>query len=135
MVVTVGGQHAIFLLAFLLADQGGQVVTTAPLFPLARNVYEAVGADVRVVPLTFDNGYQLSADDVARAHPDTKLVSLATPQNPSGVADLAETFREISPAMAAICPDAYLMVDETYRSASYGEDPIAETALSLGPRW
>ena len=136
VVITVGGMHAIFLLAYLVADHGGQVVTTAPLFPLARNCYESVGADVRVIPLTFDDGYRLSAEDV-RAHltPDTKLVSLATPQNPSGVAlEPAAVLEEIAAAMAEICPDAYLMVDETYRTAAYGDDPIAETAVHLGPK-
>ncbi|MET7282149.1 pyridoxal phosphate-dependent aminotransferase [Kribbella sp. NPDC005582] len=134
VVVTIGGQHAIFLLAYLTADHG-QVVTTAPLFPAARNVSEAVGAEVRVVPLTFDNGYRLQAADVvAQLTPDTNLVSLASPQNPSGVAIPLEVFREIYEAMATICPAAYLLVDDTYRTASYGDDPIAESALSLGDK-
>jgi aspartate/methionine/tyrosine aminotransferase len=135
VVVTVGGMHAIFLLAYLLADHGGEVVTTAPLFPLTRNAYESVGADVRVIPLTFDDGYRLTADAVReRLTPQTKLVSLATPQNPSGVAVPRETLREIVAAMNEICPDAYLMVDETYRTATYGDDPVAETAVHLGAK-
>jgi len=135
VVITVGGMHAIFLLAYLVADHGGQVVTTAPLFPLARNSYESVGADVRVIPLRFDDGYQVSAEDVrAYLTPETKLVSLATPQNPSGVAVSRETLGQIAASMAEICPDAYLMVDETYRTAAYGDDPIAETAVHLGPK-
>jgi len=135
VVITIGGMHAIFLLAYLLADHGGQVVTTAPLFPLTRNAYESVGADVRVVPLTFDDGYRLSSDAV-REHltPDTKLVSLTTPQNPSGVAVKPVVLKEIVAAMAEICPDAYLMVDETYRIAAYGDDPVAETVVDLGPK-
>ena len=135
VVITVGGMHAIFLLAYLVADRGGQVVTTQPLFPSTRNAYESVGADVRVIPLTFDDGYRLTADAVReRLTPATKLVSLTTPQNPSGVAVPPETLREIVAAMAEICPDAYLMVDETYRTASYGDDPVAETAVGLGPK-
>ena len=135
VVITVGGMHAIFLLAYLLADHGGQVVTTAPLFPLTRNAFESVGADVRVVPLTFDDGYRLTASDVrAQLTADTKLVSLATPQNPSGVAVPRRTLEEIVAAMTEICPGAYLMVDETYRTAAYGDDPVAETAAQLGPK-
>lgn len=135
VVTTVGGMHAIFLLAYLVAEGGGQVVTTAPLFPLARNSYESVGADVRVIPLSFDDGYQLTVDHVrAQLTPETKLVSLATPQNPSGVEVSPETLRQIVAVMSEICPDAYLMVDETYRTAAYGDDPIAETAVHLGPK-
>ncbi|TCO47566.1 hypothetical protein EV646_105119 [Kribbella antiqua] len=132
VVITVGGMHAIFLLAYLV---GGQVVTTAPLFPLARNCYESIGADVLVIPLSFDDGYQLTADAVrACLTPETKLVSLATPQNPSGVSTPRETLQEIVDAMSEVCPDAYLMVDETYRTAAYGDDPVAETAVHLGPK-
>jgi hypothetical protein len=135
VVITVGGMHAIFLLAFLLADRGGQVVTTAPLFPLARNAYESVGADVRVIPVSFDGGYGLTAADVrAQLTSETRLVSLATPQNPSGVAVAPSTLREIVAAMEEVCPDAYLMVDETYRTAAYGDDPVADTAVHLGPK-
>ncbi|TDD29127.1 pyridoxal phosphate-dependent aminotransferase [Kribbella turkmenica] len=135
VVVTVGGMHAIFLLAYLVPDGNGQVVTTAPLFPLARNCFDTVGADVRVIPLSFDDGYQLTADAVrAQLTPETKLVSLATPQNPSGVAIPASTLRDIVDVMNDVCPDAYLMVDETYRTAAYGDDPIADTAVRLGPK-
>ncbi|NIK54852.1 pyridoxal phosphate-dependent aminotransferase [Kribbella shirazensis] len=135
VVVTVGGMHGIFLLAYLLADRGGQVVTTAPEFPMTRNAFETVGASVRVIPLSFDEGYRLTADAVrAQLTSETRLVSLATPQNPSGVAVPRETLQEIANAMTEVCPEAYLMVDETYRTASYGDDPVADTALSLGPR-
>lgn len=135
LVITVGGMHAIFLLAYLIAEGGGEVVTTAPLFPLARNAYESVGADVRVIPLSFDGGYRLTADDVrAELTPETKLVSLATPQNPSGVAVSPETLREVVAVMAEVCPDAYLMVDETYRTAAYGDEPVAGTAIGLGAK-
>ncbi|NUR95608.1 MAG: pyridoxal phosphate-dependent aminotransferase [Kribbellaceae bacterium] len=132
VVVTVGGMHGIFLLAYLLA---GEVVTTAPEFPMTRSAFETVGASVRVVPVGFDDGYRVTAEAVrAQLTSETKLVSLATPQNPSGVAVPLPVLREIVAAMEEVCPDAYLMVDETYRTAAYGEEPVAETALVLGPR-
>src|SRR5258708_40244708 len=37
VVVTVGGMHALFLIAFILCDRGDEPVPTAPWFPLARN--------------------------------------------------------------------------------------------------
>jgi aspartate/methionine/tyrosine aminotransferase len=134
VVVTVGGMHGIFLLAYLLAERG-EVVTTAPEFPMTRSAFETVGASVRVVPVSFDDGYQVRADAVrAQLTPETKLVSLATPQNPSGVAVPLPVLREIVEAMDEICPDAYLLVDETYRLATYGSDEAVETAVGLGAR-
>ncbi|HEY3509806.1 pyridoxal phosphate-dependent aminotransferase [Kribbella sp. NPDC051137] len=134
VVVTVGGMHGIFLLAYLLAERG-EVVTTAPEFPMTRSAFETVGASVRVIPVGFDDGYQVRAEAVrAQLTPETKLVSLATPQNPSGVAVPLSVLREIVAAMDEICPDAYLLVDETYRVATYGDDEVAGTAVGLGPR-
>ncbi len=57
VVVTAGGMHALFLLAFNLCDRGDEAVTTAPLFPLARTALEAVGACIRTVRVTFEARY------------------------------------------------------------------------------
>src|SRR5712691_10868795 len=96
VVVTVGGMHAVFLVAFALCDRGDEAVTVSPMFPLARNALDAVGANTRTVALSFDRGYQLDAADVARHLSErTKLVSLASPQNPSGVATPPKVVRDI----------------------------------------
>jgi aspartate/methionine/tyrosine aminotransferase len=135
VVVTVGGMHALFLLAFILCERGDEAVTTAPLFPLARNALEAVGARLSILPLAFDRGYRPDLAELrALLSPKTRLVSLASPQNPSGVALPPEMLRAILALMAEICPAAYLLVDETYRDAAYGDDPLAPTAVTLGPR-
>ncbi len=135
VVVTVGGMHALFLIAFILCDRGDEAVTTSPLFPLARNALDVVGAKVRTVMLSFDRGYQPDLADLrGQLSKKTKLVSLASPQNPSGVALPAQTLRGILAAMDDICPQAFLLVDETYREAAYGDDPVAATAVTLSPK-
>ena len=135
VVVTVGGMHALFLLAFILCERGDEAVTTAPLFPLARNVLEAVGARLSILPLAFDRGYRPYLGELrALLSPKTRLVSLASPQNPSGVALPRDMLRAILALMTEICPAAPLLVDETYRDAAYGDDPVAPTAVMLDPR-
>jgi DNA-binding transcriptional MocR family regulator len=32
------------------------------------------------------------------------------------------------------CPEAYLLVDETYREAAYGDDPVAGSVAALSPK-
>lgn len=133
VVVTAGGMHALFLLAFVLCQRGDEAVIAEPCFPLARNALAAVGADLRVLRLSFDDGYRLEPRALRTLlSPHTRLVCLASPQNPSGVAVSSSALRETLGLMAEICPDAYLLVDETYREAAYADDPVAETALTLG---
>jgi aspartate/methionine/tyrosine aminotransferase len=135
VVVTAGGMHALFLLAFILCDRGGEAVTTAPLFPLARTALEAVGAHVRTVRLDFERRYQPDLADIRAALSErTKLVSLASPQNPSGVAIPSETIGAILRMMREQCPHAFLLVDETYREAAYGDNSIAPSLVALGPK-
>jgi aspartate/methionine/tyrosine aminotransferase len=135
IVITVGGMHALFLLAFVLCDRGDEAVATAPLFILARTALEAVGARIRTVTLRFERGYQPDPADIRAALSErTKLVSLASPQNPSGTAIPPETMIEVLGAMREICPKAYLLIDETYREAVYGDDPAVPSAIRLDPK-
>lgn len=135
VVITVGGMHALFLVAFILCRAGDEVVTTAPLFPNARAAMVAVGAEVRDLRLSFETGYRLDLEALRGAlSAKTRLVSLASPQNPSGVALSPETLRAVLAVMAEVCPDAYLLIDETYREAVYGEAAAASSAVALAPR-
>ncbi len=135
VVITVGGMHALFLTAYILCKPGDTVVTTTPQFPLARNVLDVVGADVRTLPLSFDAGYRLDPDDLAGLLDETtRLVSLTSPQNPSGVALPPQTVQAVIASMQERCPNAFLLVDETYREAAYGDDRVAPSALASGVR-
>ena len=136
VVVTVGSLHALFLIAFILCGQGDEAVTTSSSFPLARNALEVVaGKNLRTVTTSFDRGYRLDMDEFRAALSlRTRLVNLASPQNPSGVAFAEPVLREVLAAMEARCPLAYLLLDETYREAAYGTDPIAPSRIGLGPR-
>ena len=135
VIVTVGSMHALFLLAFVLCDPNDEAVIAAPCFPLARNALQAVGARLQVLQLSFDDSYRLDARALrGLLSSRTKLVSLASPQNPSGVAISGPVIREVLEAMSQICPHAYLLMDETYREAAYGADRVADSALAFSSR-
>ncbi len=135
VVITVGGMHALFLTAFATCRPGTSVVVPSPVFPNAVNAIRSVGAAVSTIPLTFDTGYEVDpAAFRAALRPDTTLVYLASPQNPSGVAlsDIAVT--GVLEAIEAVCPEAFLLIDETYREAVYGDDPVAPSFVHRSPR-
>lgn len=135
VVITVGGMHGLFLAAMILCEPGDEAVTTSPLFPNSRAALASVGAAIKTVPLSFEDGYRLQLDAVrAQLTARTRLVSLASPQNPSGVVTPRQTIRDIALLMADICPEAFLIIDETYREAVYGDNAIAPSAVTLGPR-
>jgi aspartate/methionine/tyrosine aminotransferase len=135
VVLTIGSMHALFLIAFIVCS-GSEAVAVAPMFPPARNVLDVVGAKVRVLPVTFDHAYR---PDLAALRglltPQTRLVSLASPQNPSGVTIAQQDLRALLAMIEEICPDAHLLVDETYRLAAFGDDDaVGPSALALSPK-
>ncbi len=132
VVITAGSLQALFLLAIVLCERGDEVVLATPAFPPTRAAFEAVGASIRPLHLSFDRGYRLDVNEFAPLlSAKTKLVILASPQNPSGVAVPHETLREIAALMQDRCPRAFLIVDDVYREAAFGDDPVAPSALGL----
>lgn len=135
VVLTIGSVQAISLTAFILCNAGDDAVLVTPVFPPSRASLQAVGANVREVRLSFDHGYALDVSQLEAALTQrTKLVSIASPQNPSGVAIPLATLRAVLDLMRERCPSAHLLVDETYREAAFGSDPVAQSALTLGER-
>jgi aspartate/methionine/tyrosine aminotransferase len=135
VVVTVGGMQALSLTAAILCDPGDEVVLAAPLFPNTRTAIQATGAEIKTVPLSFDDGYRLDLDAFrAQLSRKTRLVCLCSPQNPSGVVIPTETIWKIAVMLQQSGADAYLLVDETYRQAVSGDDAIAPSAVTISTR-
>lgn len=135
VLVTPGAAAAMFLLAFVLCEPGGHAVITTPCFPHARTGLDAAGFRVTPVALRFDDGYRLDVAALAAAlTPETRLVSLASPQNPSGIRLPERDLRLLLDRIDAVAPGAILLLDETYRETVFGADPVPPSAARLAPR-
>jgi aspartate/methionine/tyrosine aminotransferase len=133
VLVTTGASGAMFLTALAVSD--GDIVLTTPCFPPARTVPAALGLRAVVVPLSFSDGYRLRLDAIADAlGPRTRLVSLASPQNPSGVRFTESEIRDLLALIDERAPDAVLMLDETYRQTAFGDDKVPLSMAGLHPR-
>jgi aspartate/methionine/tyrosine aminotransferase len=133
VVTTIGGMHALFLTAYILCGRGEDAIIVTPVFPPARDALVSVGANLKTLRLSFDDSYRLDpARLTALLSPATRLVSLASPQNPSGVAVPHAALTTVLSAMAARCPEAFLLVDETYRHAVYGDGAPGPSVAQLG---
>jgi aspartate/methionine/tyrosine aminotransferase len=135
VLTTQGTALGLFLLAFEVCRAGDEAVLATPCFPLSRDSLLGAGVTVREVKLSFENGYRLDLAQVeACLTSRTKLVSIASPQNPSGVRMLRADIEKLLELMDRLSPDALLFVDETYREASFGDDPMVESFAGLDPR-
>jgi aspartate/methionine/tyrosine aminotransferase len=122
---TCGTQEANFVTLAALLGEHAVVVT--PTYGSLHAVPEAFG-EVTRVELGADDGWRLDPDRIADAiRPDTAVVVLNNPNNPTGRVhppDVARTVYEI-------CADAgiYLLSDEVYRPLVDGDAPPPVASL------
>jgi len=135
VITTQGTALGLFLLAFECCRPGDEAVLVTPCFPPSRDCLLGAGVTVREVRLTFEHDYRLDLDALAASlSAKTKLVSLASPQNPSGVRTPRATIEKIVALLEARAPQAVLFIDETYREATYGSEAAPDSFAGLHPR-
>ncbi len=126
VLLTVGTQEANFLVFQSLLSPEDHAVVVTPTYQALHSLPEAI-ADVTTVDLEPPE-WTLDVDAVAEAiKPETKLIVLNNPNNPTGRYHSMETVK----ALYDLAADngAYLLADEVYRLLS--EDPI-QTVASMG---
>ena len=135
IITTQGTALGLFLLAFEVCRPGDEAVLATPCFPPSRDCLIGAGVKVHEVKLSFDNGYQLDLEQIAAAlSPKTRMVSLASPQNPSGVRASRAVIEKLLALLESRAPETVLFIDETYREAVYGEEVTADSFAGLHPR-
>jgi aspartate/methionine/tyrosine aminotransferase len=135
VITTQGTALGLFLLAFEVCRSGDEAVLATPCFPPSRDCLLGAGVNVREIKLSFENGYRLDLDRIdASLSSKTKLVSIASPQNPAGVQTSRADIEKLLVLMERRAPEAIFFVDETYREAAYGNDAVADSFAALDAR-
>ena len=135
VLVTNGAMGSIFLVAFCLCEPGDEIVTVTPNFPLTLGIVSAIGATQKLIPLLFDESYALDLERLSAVLSEhTKLVVLVTPHNPSGTAISRKTIEAAVKLVTQKSPQAYVLVDEDFREAAYGDNPVAPSLAGFSER-
>lgn len=135
IITTQGTALGLFLLAFEVCRSGDEAVLATPCFPPSRDSLLGAGVSVREIKLSFENGYRLDLDQIdASLSPKTKLVSIASPQNPSGIQTSRAVIEKLLVLLERRSPEAMVFIDETYREATYGDDVVADSFAGLDSR-
>lgn len=118
VLVTAGAASALFIVSTSLLGAGDELVVAKPNYATNIETPKAIGAHIKYLPMTFENKYQVDLEALKKLiTPQTKLVSLTCPHNPTGTmipeADLKEIIKMVEAS------NAYLLFDETYRDMSF----------------
>jgi aspartate/methionine/tyrosine aminotransferase len=128
VLVTPGAVTALFLVHTTLLEAGSHVIVARPNYATNVETPRAIGADVSFLELAYEDGWSVDPDRIAGLlRPETRLVSLTTPHNPTGTT-LDRVTLDAVIGLVERHGTARLLVDETYREMTFGEPlPVAAT--------
>jgi aspartate/methionine/tyrosine aminotransferase len=119
LIVTASGMNAIVLAVQATLGHGASAIVVTPCWPNLSAAVAVTGATPIHVPLGLDGErYILDHDHLAAAiRPDTRVLALATPGNPTGWMAANDDW----PPLAALCErhDLWLLVDSVYERIVY----------------
>lgn len=122
VLLTNGVDEGIHLMCEAYLEPQDEVIVVTPTFSMYEIFAEATGA--KVVRVQCDDDLLFPFDNVlARISPATKLIAVASPNNPTG----SVASREQLLAIAEIAPGAALLVDEAYVDF-HGQTVIADVS-------
>jgi len=130
IVTTHGTIGANALIHQTLVERGDKVIAVVPTYQQHYSIPASIGADVHTLKLRADQDYLPDMDALAEmATPDTKLIAINNPNNPTGaLMDRDQLMQIVEIARKA---DAWLLCDEVYRGTNQQGDGFAPAIADL----
>ena len=129
--ITVGSQEALAVAIAALADPAkDEVLIIEPAYPLYEKLCTLFGVRVRSVALSAENGFAPRAATVLAAlGPDTRIIVIASPSNPTGRVWPLEELRALASGLRdREGSPTYIVSDEVYRELYFGDTPPSSPA-------
>jgi arginine:pyruvate transaminase len=128
VVVSMGGQAALFATAMTCLDPGDEAIVIEPYYATYEQTIRAAGGVPVTVGTSADDGFQPDMATLRAAiTPKTRMILCNSPNNPSGAVYTRETLDGI----AALCieHDLWLVSDEVYHSQVYEAAHLSPASL------
>jgi aminotransferase len=131
IVVTPGGQQAMFVIALGLLDPGDEILVPCPGYNPYHQAAELAEATTVHVRTSMATNFCLTAEMVEAAiTPKSKILVLINPNNPTGTVTPPDEVRRI--AEVARKHDLIVISDEIYARLTYGNHQVQPVAVLPG---
>ncbi len=131
--VAPGGKPVIFNAFAASLNPGDEVIIPAPYWVTYPEVVRLLGATPVCIETRIENGYKLSADQLAAAiTPNTRWLILNSPSNPTGMGYTREDLQALADVLVRH-PDIWVMTDDMYEHIVYEGYEFA-TIAQVEPR-
>jgi len=124
ILVSSGGKQSIFNLCQALLNPGDEVVIPAPYWVSYPDIALLAGARPVVVSAEQEAGFRITGAQLEAAiTPNTRLVFLNSPSNPTGAAYSAEQLTELAEVLRRH-PRVVIATDDMYEHILFGSTPF-----------
>jgi aspartate/methionine/tyrosine aminotransferase len=132
VLVSSGAEEAIFLFMHAALEPGDHIVVHSPCYQSLAEIARAIGCDVTFWQAHEHNGWTLDPDDLKRTlRPNTRVVVVNTPHNPTGCLMSPEDFRQVNQIVEE--KSILLFSDEVYRESEYELTDRLPAACDINP--
>ena len=120
VLVTTGGQEAVYLIMQTLLDAGDQVLVPDPRYTSYDEAIASAGGDMVMIPTDHEDAFNLQPEAVEAAiTPKTKALLIVTPSNPTGGIVTETRLHQI--AEIAIKHNLIVISEEIYEKFVYDD--------------
>ena len=131
IIVTPGGQQAMFIIALTLLDPGDEIIVPCPGYNPYQQAAELSDAKVVKIPMGMETNFTLTADMIApHITEKSRILVLINPNNPTGTVTPPDEVRKI--AELAAKHDLIMISDEIYARIVFGNQKIQPVAALPG---
>ena len=119
IVVSNGAKQAIWQALLATCTEGDEVIIPAPYWVSYPEMARLAGATPKIMPTTAENGFLISAEQLQQTlTPQSRLLILCSPSNPSGAVYPSQLLEEIAKVVANH-PRLLVLSDEIYEYIIY----------------
>ncbi|MEL6255007.1 MAG: pyridoxal phosphate-dependent aminotransferase [Bacteroidota bacterium] len=125
IVVSTGAKQSLYNVVLGMLNPGDGVILPTPYWVSYEAMCILAQADITRIPTSIDTAYKISPEQLEAAiKPNTRLLFLTTPSNPSGSmyseAELAELVKVLEKH-----PEVYIISDEIYEHITFGFEHVS----------
>jgi aspartate/methionine/tyrosine aminotransferase len=118
VLITSGAAAALFIINTALLSHSDHLIVVRPNYATNIEVPRAIGCSISFIDLVYEQGWRIDPQQIAAAiQPHTKLISITTPHNPTGMVMHHSEIKQL--IRIAENSNIMLLADETYRDTCF----------------
>jgi len=123
-IVSCGAKHSIFNIVLTLCDEDDEVILPSPYWVSYPEMIKVAGARTVLLNTTKESSFKITPEQLEKAiRPNTKLLILNSPSNPTGMIYSESELKELSRIITKA--GIYCISDEIYEKVIYDQQHVS----------